>query len=59
VADGFRALLRDATNLRALSGPLAAYLERFPTAQLPSVEEFLYWGRAASGPSRPSPCIIS
>jgi hypothetical protein len=28
VADGFRALLRDATNLRALSGPLAAYLHR-------------------------------
>ena len=50
VADGFRALIQDATNLRALSGPLATYLERYPKAQLPGVEEFLYWAKGGLGP---------
>lgn len=50
VADGFRALIQDATNLRALSGPLATYLERYPKAQLPGVEEFLYWAKGSVGP---------
>ena len=50
VADGFRALIRDAVNLQAVSGPLAAYLERYPKAQLPGVEEFLYWSKGGLGP---------
>jgi hypothetical protein len=50
VADGFRALIRDATSLQALNGPLATYLERYPQAQLPSVEEFLYWAKGSIGP---------
>ena len=50
VADGFRALIRDATNLRALASPLATYLERFPKASLPGVEEFLYWAKGSIGP---------
>jgi hypothetical protein len=50
VADGFRALIRDATNLRALAGPLAAYLERYPRAPLDGVEEFLYWAKGSIGP---------
>jgi hypothetical protein len=50
VADGFRALIRDATNLRALASPLATYLEQFPKAPLPGVEEFLYWAKGSLGP---------
>jgi hypothetical protein len=50
VADGFRALIRDAVNLQAVSGPLAAYLERYPKAQLSGVEEFLYWSKGGLGP---------
>jgi hypothetical protein len=50
VADGFRALIRDATSLQALNGPLATYLERYPQAQLPGVEEFLYWAKGSIGP---------
>jgi hypothetical protein len=50
VADGFRALIRDATNLRALASPLATYLEQFPKAPLPGVEEFLYWAKGSIGP---------
>jgi hypothetical protein len=50
VADGFRALIGDAVNLRALSGPLATYLERYPKASLPGVEEFLYWAKGSIGP---------
>jgi hypothetical protein len=50
VADGFRALIRDAVNLRAMTGPLAAYLEQYPKVQLPGVEEFLYWSKGGLGP---------
>jgi hypothetical protein len=50
VADGFRALIRDAVNLRGMTGPLAAYLEQYPTVQLPGVEEFLYWAKGSVGP---------
>lgn len=50
VADGFRALIRDAVNLRAITGPLAAYLEQYPKVQLPGVEEFLYWAKGGLGP---------
>jgi hypothetical protein len=50
VADGFRALIQDATNLQALAGPLATYLVRFPKAQLSGVEEFLYWAKGGLGP---------
>ena len=50
VADGFRTLIRDAVNLRAMTGPLAAYLEQYPKVQLPGVEEFLYWAKGGLGP---------
>jgi hypothetical protein len=50
VADGFRALIRDAVNLQSVTGPLAAYLERYPKAPLPGVEEFLYWAKGGLGP---------
>jgi hypothetical protein len=50
VAEEFRTLLRDATNLYALAAPLATYLERFPQAQAPSVEQFLYWAKGGVGP---------
>jgi hypothetical protein len=50
VADEFRALIRAATNLHALAGPLAAHLERFPQPSGVPVEEFLYWGKGGLGP---------
>src|SRR5262245_21238432 len=49
-ADGIRALIASAANLRALSGPLATYLERYPKAPLSGVEEFLYWAKGSIGP---------
>jgi hypothetical protein len=50
VADDFRTLISSATNLHALAAPLATYLERYPKAQLPGVEEFLYWAKGGAGP---------
>src|SRR5262249_35232147 len=50
VAEEFRTLIRGATNLYALAGPLATYLERFPMVQLPGVEDFLYWAKGGVGP---------
>jgi hypothetical protein len=50
VAEEFRTLIRNATNLYALASPLATYLEQFPKAQLPGVEEFLYWAKGGAGP---------
>jgi hypothetical protein len=50
VAEEFRTLIRGATNLYALASPLATYLERFPKAQLPGVEQFLYWAKGGAGP---------
>jgi hypothetical protein len=50
VADEFRALIRSATNLYALAGPLATFLERFPQVALPGVEQFLYWAKGGAGP---------
>jgi hypothetical protein len=49
VADDFRALIRSATNLHALAGPLAEYLEGYPRAATVPVEEFLYWGKGGVG----------
>ena len=49
VADGFRALIQDATNLHALGGPLATYLERFPEAQGFPSRSSSTGPRAASG----------
>jgi hypothetical protein len=53
VAEDFQALIRGATNLHALAGPLATYLERFPAASDPSIEQFLYWSKGGVG-SEPS-----
>jgi hypothetical protein len=53
VAEEFRTLIRGATNLYALATPLATYLERFPQAQDPSTEQFLYWAKGGVG-SEPS-----
>jgi hypothetical protein len=50
VAEEFRTLIRGATNLYALAGPLATYLERFPKAKLSGVEELLYWAKGGLGP---------
>lgn len=50
LADGFRALIQSATNLRAMTPALATYLERYPKAQLAGVEEFLYWAKGGLGP---------
>ena len=50
VAEEFRTLIRSATNLYAMAGPLATYLERFPKAELPGVEQFLYWAKGGVGP---------
>jgi hypothetical protein len=49
VADEFRALIQGATNVYALAGPLATYLERYPTAPSVPVEEFLYWAKGGVG----------
>jgi hypothetical protein len=50
VADQFRALYRSSTNLYALARPLATYLERFPRAELPGSQQFLYWAKGGAGP---------
>jgi hypothetical protein len=50
VADGFHALIQNATNLYALDKSLATYLERYPTAPSVPVEEFLYWAKGGLGP---------
>ena len=50
VAEEFRTLIQGATNLHALASPLATYLERFPKAQLPGIEQFLYWAKGGAGP---------
>jgi len=49
VADGFRELIRDASNLAALAPSLATYLERYPAAPSVPVEEFLYWAKGGLG----------
>jgi len=50
VAEEFRTLIGNATNLYALASPLATYLARFPKAQLPGVEQYLYWAKGGAGP---------
>src|SRR5262249_34289748 len=50
VTDQFRALIRSARNLYDLAPPLATYLERFPKASLPGVEQVLYWAKGGAGP---------
>jgi hypothetical protein len=49
VADGFRELIRDATNLAALAPSLTTYLERYPAPANAPVEEFLYWAKGGLG----------
>lgn len=49
VADDFRALIQDATNLYALAPPLAAYLAQYPGGPSLPVEEFLYWAKGGLG----------
>ena len=50
VADEFRQVLDQAKGLHDIAAPLAAYLEKFPSAQLPGSEQFLYWGKGGVGP---------
>ena len=49
-ADEFRRLLSQSTALHEIAPPLATYLERFPSAELPGSEQFLYWGKGGVGP---------
>jgi hypothetical protein len=49
VGEDFRSLIRGATNLYALAGPLATYLERFPGAPALPGEQFLYWAKGGIG----------
>jgi hypothetical protein len=49
VADGFRALIRNSTQLSALAPSLATYLERYPAPSGVPVEEFLYWAKGGLG----------
>ena len=48
--DEFRRLLSQSTALHDIAPPLAAYLEQFPSAQLPGSEQFLYWAKGGAGP---------
>jgi hypothetical protein len=50
VAEEFRALIRSATSLYGLAGPLATHLERFPQVEFPGREQFLYWAKGGAGP---------
>jgi hypothetical protein len=50
VAEEFQALIRSATNLYGLAGPLATHLERFPRVEFPGREQFLYWAKGGAGP---------
>jgi len=49
VADDFRALIQDATNLYALAPQLAGYLAQYPGGPAVPVEEFLYWAKGGLG----------
>ena len=49
LADEFRQLLSQSTALYDIAPPLAAYLERFPSAELPGSEQFLYWAKGGVG----------
>jgi hypothetical protein len=50
VAEEFRTLIRSATTLYGLAGPLATHLERFPRVEFPGKEQFLYWAKGGVGP---------
>ena len=49
-ADEFHQVLWQSKALYDIVPAMAAYLEGFPTAQLPASEQFLYWAKAALGP---------
>ena len=49
VAEEFRTLIWKATNLYQLAYPFANYLEKFPKAELPGAEPFLYWAKGGLG----------
>ncbi len=49
VAEEFRTLIWKATNLYALAYPFATYLEKYPSADLPGAESFLYWAKGGLG----------
>jgi hypothetical protein len=49
VAEGFRALMRNSTQLSALAPSLATYLERYPAPASVPVEELLYWAKGGLG----------
>jgi len=48
-ADEFHQVLWKSKTLYNVAPPFAAYLEGFPTAQLPNSEQFLYWAKNAFG----------
>ena len=50
LVDEFRQLLSQSRALYDIAPPLAAYLERFPSAELPGSESFLYWAKGGAGP---------
>jgi hypothetical protein len=49
VADEFHQVLWKSKTLYNVAPPFAAYLEGFPTAQLPNSEQFLYWAKNTFG----------
>jgi hypothetical protein len=48
-ADDFRSLLAGAINLKTAAPELATYLESYPKATLPGVEQVLYWTAVNDG----------
>ena len=49
-SDDFHQVLWQSKDLYSIAPALTAYLERFPNARPPAVEQFLYWGKGGAGP---------
>ena len=48
-ADDFRTLLAGATNLKVMVPEFAQYLEKYPNANLPGVDQVFYWTMVTDG----------
>jgi len=48
-ADEFRLILAESKTLHDLAPALVAYLERFPSAELPQSDQLLYWAKGGVG----------
>jgi hypothetical protein len=48
--DEFHQALWQSKDLYGIAPALTTYLERFPNAQPPASEQFLYWGKGGAGP---------